>query len=135
MKRLTNVALIGLVAVGLSIPVVLEWRSRLLTRLQQCRREIPTSGRQYFASPCESMHLRMLVLAGIPRAQMETTLGASEDCFDRDPFTDRWRHGTCLVPAWTFYSLPTGSLGGGPNLTCWAGDGKRCWLLYWEWTA
>lgn len=52
MKRLSTVALISLVTIGLSIPVVIEGRSRLLTRLQQCYPEVPTEGRQFFESPC-----------------------------------------------------------------------------------
>jgi hypothetical protein len=89
MKRLTNVALIGLVVVGLSVPVVLYSRSAMLTRLQQCYREVPTTGRQYFTSPCESMRLRMLVLAGISISEIEARLGPANDCFDADPNTGR----------------------------------------------
>jgi hypothetical protein len=58
-KRRTNIALTALVAVGLSIPVVRYWQGQTLTQLQQCYREIPTSGRQYFESPCASMRLRL----------------------------------------------------------------------------
>jgi hypothetical protein len=45
-KRRTNVALIALVVVGLSIPAVEYWRGETLQQLQACYREIPTAGRQ-----------------------------------------------------------------------------------------
>jgi hypothetical protein len=128
-KRLTNVALIGLVAVGLSIPVVLDWRSELLKRLQQCHREVPTGGRQHFTSPCESMRFRLLGLIGISRAVLESTLGAADSCFDRVAGSPKDKK--CLQPGWSLYYLPAGSLGGGPNLVCWSGGGETCHILFW----
>jgi hypothetical protein len=133
--RLSTVALISLVTIGLSIPVVIEGRSRLLTRLQQCYREVPTQGRQFFESPCQSIRLRMLVLAGISISPMEATLGPANGCFDTDLHTGRWKHTTCWEPAWVFYDLPRGSLGGGPNLVCWSLNGDTCLTLYWLYTA
>jgi hypothetical protein len=114
---------------------VLYSRSAMLTHLQQCHREVPTEGRQHFESPCASIGLRMLVLAEVSISQMEASLGPANECFDSDPDTGRWKHETCWQPAWVFYDLPRGSLGGGPNLVCWSGDGVSCRILYWELTA
>jgi hypothetical protein len=77
-KRRTNVALIALVVVGLSIPAVEYWRGETLQQLQACYREIPTAGRQCFVSPCGSMIWRRLGLAGISVAQMESNPRARE---------------------------------------------------------
>jgi hypothetical protein len=137
MKRTTEVALIALVVVGLSIPVVIDWRGETLTRLQQCHRDVPTSGRQYFSSPCFAMRMRVLGLAGISVAQLEATLGPATECFDLD-VNGHKKHPKlklCSDPAWVFYDLPRGSLGGGPNLACLTHDGKLCLVVYWTLTA
>jgi hypothetical protein len=70
-------ALITLVVVGLSIPLLQYWRADTLARLQQCRREIPSSGDQDFESPCVSMLWRRLGLAGISVTRVEAALGKS----------------------------------------------------------
>ena len=51
MRRCTEVALLTLLVVGLTIPVVIDWREETLTRLQQCHREVPTSGSGIFRRP------------------------------------------------------------------------------------
>jgi hypothetical protein len=123
-------ALIGLVVVGLSIPVLLHWRGETLRRLQACHREIPPAGRQYFSSPCVAMNMRVLGLAGISVAQLESALGPANECFDRDINGQKKypQLKTCPSPAWTFYDLPKGSLAGGPNLACWTTGGNTCWI-------
>ena len=137
MKRRTNLALIALVVVGLSIPLLQYWRADTLTRLQQCRKEIPSSGSQDFESPCTNMLWRRLGLSGISVAQMKATLGPADYCFDgadayprKDPEIKE-----CTLPAWSFFYLPRTGLGGGPNLVCWARNGKTCLTLYWLLTA
>ena len=128
-------ALIGLVVVGLSIPVVQYWRNQSLKQLQQCYREIPTSGRQDFESPCAKMLWRRLGLAGISVAQMEAALGPSW-CIDAYEISGKRKvRPQCLEPAWSFYYLPSGWLGGGPNLVCWSLKGNTCLTLYWMYTA
>jgi hypothetical protein len=130
-------ALIGLVVVGLSIPVVLHWRGETLRRLQACYREIPTAGRQYLSSPCVAMNMRVFGLAGISVAQLESALGPANECFDRDVNGQKKypKLRTRPLPAWIFYDLPKGSLGGGPNLACWTTGGNTCWILSWMTTA
>jgi len=137
LRRLTEIGLLTLVVAGLSIPVVLEWRGQTLTRLQQCRKEIPTSGSQDFESPCTAMLWRRLGLSGISVAQMKATLGPADYCFDgpdayprKDPKIKE-----CTLPGWSFFYLPKTGLGGGPNLVCWARNGKTCLVLYWLLTA
>ena len=106
MKRTTNLALIALVVVGLSIPVVQYWRGQTLTQLQQCYREIPTSGRQYVESPCAHMVWRRLGLAGISLAQMEATLGPTW-CTDAYEVSGKLKvRPKCLQPGWSFFYLP-----------------------------
>jgi hypothetical protein len=90
MRRLTEVGLLTLVVVGLSIPVVIDWREETLARLQQCHREVPTSGRQFFESPCQSMKFRVLGLAGISVSQLEATLGPADRV--------HWRWAEFVVP-------------------------------------
>lgn len=41
MRRITEVGALTLVVVGLSIPVVIDWREGTLARLQQCQQQIP----------------------------------------------------------------------------------------------
>jgi hypothetical protein len=136
-RRLTEVGLLTLVVVGLSIPVIIDWREETLARLQQCHREVPTSGRRFFESPCQSMKFRVLGLAGISVAQLETTLGPADECFDRGVNGKKQypELEACAVPAWVFYDLPKGSLGGGANLQCWTRNGKTCLVLSWVYTA
>jgi hypothetical protein len=136
-RRLTEVGLLSLVLVGLSIPVVIDWREETLTRLQQCHRDVPTSGKQFFESPCQAMNFRVLGLAGISVAQLEATLGSADECFDRDA-SGKKKHPdlkACSDPAWVFYDLPRGSVGGGPNLWCRTRDGVICWVVTWIYTA
>ena len=133
MKRRTNVALIALVVVGLSIPAVEYWRGETLQQLQACYREIPTAGRQCFVSPCGSMIWRRLGLAGISVAQMESTLGPANGCWKTLTVSATERR--CVQASWSFFYLPRGSLGGGPNLVCLTGDGKTCRILFWLLTA
>ena len=137
MKRRTNVALIALVVVGLSIPLVLHSRSAMLKRLQQCYREIPTSGREYFESSCTLMRLRLLVLAGVSRAELESTLGAADWCTDAISVSGKVLvRPKCLQPGWAFFYLPpSASLGGGLNLVCWSLNGDTCLFLNWLLTA
>jgi hypothetical protein len=137
MRRRTEVGLLTLVVVGLSIPVVIDWREETLARLQQCHREVPTSGRQFFESPCQSMKIPVLGLAGISVSQLEAALGPADECFDRDENGKKQypELGACAVPAWVFYDLPKGSLGGGANLQCWTRNGKTCLVLSWVYTA
>jgi hypothetical protein len=137
MRRRTEVGLPALVVVGLSIPVVIDWREETLARLQQCHQDVPTSGKQFFESPCQAMKFRVLGLAGISVAQLEATLGPVAECFDQD-FNGRRRHPelkVCSDPARVFYDLPKGSLGGGPNLWCRTRDGVTCWVVTWIYTA
>lgn len=137
MRRCTEVALLTLLVVGLTIPVVIDWREETLTRLQQCHQEVPTSGKKFFESPCQAMKMRVLGLAGISVAQLETTLGPSNECFDQDVDGQKLypKLKTCAVPAWVFYDLPKSALGGGANLECRTFDGKTCWILRWVFTA
>jgi hypothetical protein len=136
MKRRTNVALLALVVVGLSIPVVQYWRGETLERLQACYREIPTAGRQYFESPCISMRLRLLVLAGVSRDELESKLGADDWCTDAYEISGKLKvRPKCLRPGWAFFYLPHGWLGGGPNLVCWSLDGDTCLIVNWLLTA
>jgi hypothetical protein len=108
---------------------------RTLSRLQQCYREIPPSGHQYVESPCASMRLRLFVLAGVARAQMEAALGPSW-CIDAyEPSGKLKVRPKCLQPAWSFFYLPRSALGGGPNLVCWSLNGDTCLLLNWLLTA
>ena len=135
--RLTEAGLLTLVVVGLSIPLVIDWRGETLERLQQCHREVPTSGQRYFSTPCVAMGMRLLRLVGISAAQLETTLGPANACFDRDVDGHKLypKLQTCAVPAWVFYDLPRGSVGGGPNLECRTTNGKTCWIVRWTYTA
>jgi hypothetical protein len=121
----------------LSIPLLQYWRGETLERLRQCRKEIPTSGSQDFESPCTAMLWRRLGLSGISVAQMKATLGPADYCFDgpdayprKDPKIKE-----CTLPGWSFFYLPKTGLGGGPNLVCWARNGKTCLVLYWLLTA
>jgi hypothetical protein len=137
MRWITEVGLLTLVVVGLSIPVVIDWREETLTRLQQCHQDVPTSGKQFFESPCQAMKIRVLGLAGISVVQLQATLGPITECFDQDVSGKR-RHPelkVCSDPAWVFYDLPKGSLGGGPNLWCRTRDGVTCWVVTWIYTA
>jgi hypothetical protein len=135
-KRLTRSALIVLVTVGLSIPVALECRSRSLQQLGECYRAVPTEGRKYFESPCASKRLGLLALVGISRTEIESTLGPADWCSDAVSVSGKVLvRPKCLQPAWSFFYLPTGSLGGGPNLVCWSRDGESCILLSWLLTA
>src|SRR6266404_8267363 len=96
----------------------------MLTRLQQCYREIPTSGREYFESPCASMRLRLLVLVGVSRAELESALGEADWCTDAISVSGKILvRPKCLRPGWAFFYLPPSSLGGGPNLVCWSLNG------------
>jgi hypothetical protein len=119
-RRLTRVALIGLVVIGLGIPLVIRWRSVLLERLQQCRKEIPTGGPGYFESPCASMRLSVLVLSAVSRDRLESMVGRADYCFE--PYDLPGADAKCLRPVWMFYHLQ--GLGGGPELVCWTGGGK-----------
>jgi hypothetical protein len=83
------------------------------------------------------MNLRVLGLAGISVAQLESALGPANEFFDRD-VDGRKKYSkseTCPLRAWTFYVLPEGSLGGGPNLACRTIGGDTCWILSWMITA
>jgi hypothetical protein len=134
-SRRTNFALIAPVVVGLSIPLVQFWRADTLTRLHQCRREMPTSGDQDFESPCADMLWRRLGLAGSSVTQLEATLGPSW-CSDMYELSGKLKgRPKCLQPAWSFYYLPKTGLGGGPNLVCWSRDGEICLVLVWLYTA
>jgi hypothetical protein len=131
------VAVLTLLVVGLSIPVVIDWRSETLTRLDRCHRDVPNSGERYFSSPCEAMGMRVLGRAGVSVNQLEQTLGPANECFDRD-ISGKTKHPAlkvCSDPAWVFYDLPRGSLGGGPNLVCSTRNGKICLVVYWTLTS
>jgi hypothetical protein len=104
-----------------------------LERLQGCRREIPTTGRQYFESPCTSMRLGALALSGISRATLEATLDKADYCFE--PLGVSGKDSQCLLPGWAFFCLPAGWLGGGPHLVCSTGGEKACRIVYWMFTA
>jgi len=70
-------------------------------------------------------------------AQLESMLGPANECFDRDENGKKLHPDldACAVPAWVFYDLPKGSLGGGPNLACWTTNGQTCLTVYWIFTA
>lgn len=129
--------LLTMVVVGLSIPVVIDWREETLSRLQQCHQEVPTSGERYFSTPCVAMKMRLLGLVGISVAQLETTFGPANECLDRDVDGHKLypKLKTCAVPAWVFYDLPQSALGGGANLECRTVNGKTCWIVRWIFTA
>ncbi|SRR5260221_5824195 len=136
MQRSTQVALIALVTVGLSVPVVLQWRSRSLQQLGQCYRAVPTGGPNYFESPCASTRLGLLALVGISRMEIESILGPADWCSDAVSASGKVLvRPKCIEPAWSFFYLPAGSLGGGPNLVCWSRDGETCLVLNWLLTA
>lgn len=135
MKRRTNLALLALVMVGLSIPLLQYWRGETLERLRQCRKEIPTSGSQDFESPCTAMLWRRLGLAGVSVARMEAALGPSW-CSDAYELSGKRKvRPKCLEPAWSFFYLMPGGLGGGPNLVCLTIDGGTCLVLNWLYRA
>jgi hypothetical protein len=136
MQHRANMALIGLV-VGLSIPAVRRRRGETLRRYQACYREIPSAGQQYFSSPCVAMNLRVLGLAGISVVQLESALGPANECFDQDVDGQKKypQSKTCPLPAWTFYDLWKGSLGGGPILACSTTGGNICRIVSWMMTA
>ena len=136
MNRSTCVALIALVTIGLSVPLVFMWRSRSLQQLGPCYRAVPTSGRNYFESPCASTRLGLLALVGTSRMELESILGPADWCSDAVLVSGRVLvRPKCLRPAWSFFYLPAGSLGGGPNLVCWSRDGETCLVLNWLLTA
>jgi len=122
-----------LVVVGLGILTVQYWRTASLHRLRRCRAAIPSTGREYFESPCVSIRFGALILSGISQTALEATLGQVDYCFD--PVNVSVHASECLHPGWAFFYLPSGCFGGGAHLVCWRGGGKICSTAYWEWTA
>jgi hypothetical protein len=109
MKRSAKVFIIGLVVVGLGIPLVVQWRSVSLERLQQCRREIPPVGSGHFESPCASMTISVPALSGVSRERLESMLGRADYC--SEPYNLEHTDAMCVRPVWMFYHLQ--GLGGG----------------------
>jgi hypothetical protein len=108
---------VGLVVIGLGIPVVQYWQRVSLERLQECRREIPAAGPGYFESPCSSMRRSVPALSGISRNDLESMLGPADYCYE--PYDLLGADARCLQPVWMFYHLQ--ALGGGLELACWTG--------------
>ena len=126
-----------LVGIGLGIVAVFAWRTLMLARLESCRREVPTGGERYFASPCQELRSWLLLsLAGVSLSTLQSHLGKPDFCFDAYDVHGRpHQNETCLQPGWSFFYMPPHDLGGGPNLVCSSGGGKTCRWLYWLGTA
>jgi hypothetical protein len=98
-----------------------------LATLQSCLRTIPTAGNEYIASRCEGVNLS--VLSGTSLEFIKSTLGPPGLCFQDNAVSPVDK--SCRRPAWLFYYLPRGWLGGGPELVCWTDDGVICRYVSW----
>ena len=106
-------------------------RQELLKSLRACRDAIPKQVDQPFESPCRASDVSSLM--GISRADLVVALGPPSFCvgvteggFPRG--TDCPPHWN---PEWSFYRLPAGRLGGGPELLCETTEDQRCDRVMW----
>lgn len=99
-----------------------------LKKLHDCLFELPKHSGTSYVSPCASMNLTNL--NGVHLNAMTAALGAPTFC--TKPYAIGASHSKgCLSPAWSFYRLPQGWVGGGPELVCSTDDGLTCHHVNW----
>jgi hypothetical protein len=102
--------------------------SETLKKLHDCFSELRKQGKSNYVSPCSSMTLTNL--SGIHLDVLTAALGAPTFC--TKPHTiDAVPSKACVAPAWSFYYLPKGWVGGGPELVCSTDDSMTCGHVEW----
>jgi hypothetical protein len=130
-----NAALKGLAASVLSglaacHAAAAQTQPQLLNKLGECLKAAPKKvpeGKQGFVSPCATIDLKPL--GGISRAELVAALGPPTFCtlvnVPKGP--DCSSH----YNRWSFYRLPAGTIGGGPELSCEVDQAQRCAVVRW----
>jgi hypothetical protein len=106
-------------------------RMALLHQLRNCLDKVPAQGDEGYTSPCANM--KVSILSGISRADLISGLGRPQWCIGKDQ--GGWPVGDdCpleAIPVWSFYQLPRGHAGGGPELSCIPDKERRCRKVIW----
>jgi hypothetical protein len=102
-----------------------ETRAKLLGKLHACLKEVSVTR----PSPCRKLDLAPL--NGIARQDLLAAFGPPTFC-TLPPYVPKGTDCPAHYNQWSFYRLPRGTLGGGPELTCDVDQaGHHCAVVRW----